>query len=317
MSSESPRWGATSQNLRLIPILPLPGLPTLRYAIGMDPSRDKTLCTANCAARGIGELPNSLFRRIAENPADFLWQNLVRPVKISHESIIVEAELPLDDHTVRVAYKQFRPRNWWKALCAWFRSSRAFDGWQRGRLLMAHGISTARPIFACRGRGWHSPGTSYLATQWIEGSENLHVWGWRLADCPLAFRLRRAAQCAESLGHLIGRMHAACITHRDLKAANLLVVEEGNQVTTWLVDLDGMRAGNNVSPERRASDLARLAVGLTAHAWVSRTICRRFLRAYATEFPPGTIDWKALWRAIVIHSARNVRRKRRRGQQVL
>jgi hypothetical protein len=60
-----------------------------------------------------------------------------------------------------------------------------------------------------------------------------------------------------------------------------------------------------------------LAAGLAAHPWVTRSICGRFLRAYLEEFPQECIDWKPLWRAIARKTAGIIRRKQRRGQQVL
>ena len=73
--------------------------------------------------------------------------------------------------------------------------------------------------------------------------------------------------------------------------------------------------GKKCRLSRFASNLGRLAAGLEAHRWVTRSICRRFLRAYAAEFPPGTIAWKWFWRRIADEAGRIVRRKRRRGKR--
>ena len=56
-------------------------------------------------------------------------------------------------------------------------------------------------------------------------------------------------------------MHAAGAAHRDLKAANLLVVEERGDVIVYLVDLDGLQPGGQVGFQRQARDLARLGGG--------------------------------------------------------
>jgi hypothetical protein len=88
-------------------------------------------------------------------------------------------------------------------------------------------------------------------------------------------------------------------------------------VETWLVDLDGLQIDQRIDLARRARDIARLATGLDAHRWVSRTVCLRFLRAYAAEFPPGTITWKPLWRAVSARATEIIDRKRRRSEQVL
>ena len=110
----------------------------------------------------------------------------------------------------------------------------------KAEFLLSRAIATPRPLLACRPRGWTTCGTSALVTQWIVGAENLHVFGWRIAALPLAARLRLAARCGEALGRLLGRMHALGAAHRNLKAANVLVVEEGGEAVVYLVDLDGL-----------------------------------------------------------------------------
>ena len=278
-------------------------------------------CTVLYAGRdkafGTHGLPQTDLKRLLADPAALLWRNLHRPVKIGHGSLMVEAELPISGVLVHVAYKQYRPRNWWKSLCNGFRRGRAEWAWRLGHDLLARGIPTARPLAMCRPRGPWFFRTSYLATEWIERAENLHLFFWRLAARPIDQRLRSAARCAESLGHLVGRMHASQIAHRDLKGANLLVARRGDRLATYLVDVDGVRFCKRLSPTRRAANLARLAAGIEAHPWVTRTVCRRFLRAYASHFPRGTISWKPLWRRVSARSRHMVRRKRRGGQQVL
>jgi len=276
-----------------------------------------TLRTASGRARGARDLPVPLLEELLRRPEDLLWRHIDRSVKIDHGSLIVEAELPLAGGNLRVAYKRYRARNWWKAFVNRFRRSRARRGWNLGHALIGRRIATARPVAMLEPRGGCRRGQSYLATEWIENAENLHLWGWRLADCENRLRLRLAAICAESLGRLIGRMHATGISNRDLKAANLLVAGRCDRLATYLIDTDGMKIRRRLSASRRAADLARLAVGLQAHAWVSRSVCWRFVRAYVTEFPQGTAAAKPLWRDVVRHGHRIIRRKHRQGERVL
>jgi len=273
-------------------------------------------------AFGVRELSKSELRRLLDDPDALLWKHLDHPVKIDYGSLIVRAELPLDAAPIPVAYKRYCPRNWWKAFCALFRQSRARSAWRLARELEDRGINTARPLVMCEPRQTRFFRTSVLATEWIEAAENLHLYGWRLADRPSRQRLRCAARCAESLGRLIGRMHALQIAHRDLKGANLLVKcqigpDGTDRISTYLIDVDGVCIGKRLSPARRAANLARLAVVLEAHRWVTRSICCRFLRAYASQFPSDTIAWKPLWQDVAVRTRRIIRHQRRRGEEVL
>ncbi|OHB69083.1 MAG: hypothetical protein A2V70_19805 [Planctomycetes bacterium RBG_13_63_9] len=273
-------------------------------------------------AFGVHDLPEAELRRLLEDPEGLLRLNLDRPVKIDHGSLMVEAELSLVRGPVRVAYKQYRPRNRWKAFCGLLRRSRARRAWRLGRELSAHGIATARPLAMCEPHRPGLSGRSYLATLWIPSAVNLHLYGWALADRPLRQRLRSAGRCAESLGRLLGRMHALGIAHRDLKGANLLVRGHHDPtgdgpVRTYLVDVDGVRICRRLRAGRRAANLARLATSTEAHRWLTRSIYCRFVRAYAGQFPAGQVQWKQLWREISSRRRRIVQRKRRRGEEVL
>jgi tRNA A-37 threonylcarbamoyl transferase component Bud32 len=261
-------------------------------------------------------IPEPVRKAIANDPQRIIRSAAALPVKISRETLMLQSELPLGGEVAPVAVKYYCPHTLWKAMTALVRRHKAIRNWAKADFLLARSIATPQPLMACLLRGWASRGASFLVTQWIAG-ENLHLFGWELAKWPPDERLRVAAACAESLGRLIGRLHAAGATHRDLKAANLLVVDNDAGPETWLVDLDGLRIGGPVSFDRRARDIARLAAGLAAHPWVTRSILRRFLRAYAREFPQNAIAWKPFWRAIAVYADQIIRRKRKRGEQVL
>jgi len=268
-------------------------------------------------AHGVVDLPRAELHRVLEDAEALLDRNLDRPVKLGHSKLIVRAELPLAGGPVPVAYARYRYRNRWKAFLGLFRRCRALRGWFFGHALLQREIATPRPIAVCRvRRPWLGP-ESYLATEWVEGAENLHLYGWRLAALSPSDRLRRAARCAESLGRLIGRMHAHQITHGDLKASNLLAVEKGEDIKTYVIDAEDVRIARRLTSAQRAADLARLAASVQAHPWVTRTIVCRFLRAYGREFPRDKVAWKRLWRAVALRSRRVVRRKRRRDEPVL
>ena len=231
-------------------------------------------------------MPESLLRRHRGGPRPADPGRGARPVKIGRESLIVEAELTVGDRSTAGGRQTIPPADALEGPGRDLSTGQGHAELAKAEFLLAHGIATPRPLLACRPRGWATSSTSFLVTEWIAGAENLHLFGWRIAAAAARRAASLAARCAEALGRLIGRMHAAGAAHRDLKAANLLVVEERGDVTVYLVDLDGLQPGGLVGFQRQARDLARLAAGLAAHPWVTRSICRRFLRA-TEELPAG------------------------------
>ncbi len=300
-----------------------------------EKTADTWLRTPAGRAWAAADVDPERLRQLLDDPESLLWRHLDRPVKLSHTSVMVVAEVPTaSGGSIRVAYKQFRPRSAWKAFCGLFRPSRARVSWRRAQRLLERGIATPPPVLWCAPRKDRLRGLSYLATQWIEGAENLHLFGWRLATLTMTRRLREASAVATVVGRLVGQMHAAGIANRDLKAANVLVVkdQQDGQWSAYLVDPDGTRARLLVGRRRRVRDLARLSLGLTAHPWVSKAICARMLKAYAEQFArqtqtaqeqvaqelvsQETVCWKTLWRQVVRCRRRMIRRRHRWSKEV-
>jgi tRNA A-37 threonylcarbamoyl transferase component Bud32 len=130
----------------------------------------------------------------------------------------------------------------------------------------------------------------------------LHAFAERLADSDEAIRRRKARRCAAVLGSLLGRMHGWDVAHRDLKAANLLIVDRDAGLDAYLIDLDGVRLLKRISPRRCARNIARLAASMEAHPWITRTDRLRFLRVYLREATIEATDWKSFWREVAAHS---------------
>ncbi len=98
---------------------------------------------------------------------------------------------------------------------------------------------------------------------------------------------RRWRALLHCLGRTLRALHEADVTHRDLKAPNLVVDADPLRPRVWLVDLDGARI-RSAPPtwRRRARDLGRLdhSVGAT------RTDRLRVLLAYLGGLPRPPVD---------------------------
>lgn len=270
------------------------------------------LVTAHGAAHAIRELALNALAAVLADPQSLIRRNIYRPLKLSHSSVVVEAEVSIGGAPLSVAFKRCRRKTWTKRLAGLFEPSRAWRSWYFGHALRARGITTPRPILVCQPAGiW--PRDSYLATEWVAGALDLHLYGWDLARRSPPERHRRVRQLAESLGRLIGRLHAWNISHRDLKALNLLAVEHANNIECLLIDLDGVRFCRRLTTATRANDLARLAVSLAAHPWVPKTARVRFWRAYAAELSKDNLAQRQFWKQVAVREAKIARRQSRRG----
>lgn len=280
------------------------------------------LRSAGAAASAVADFPGDDLRRLLHDPRRPLVDHLQRPCKLAHRSVVVEGWLARGGEQTHVAYKRVRPKNWWKAVLFWFRRSPALEAWQFGHALLLRGIATARPLAVIERRQWGLRSESYLATQWIEGALNLHLYASRLADRLPDERRRRVRQTAVALGRLVGRMHGWHVSHRDMKACNVLVVERAEGVECSLIDADSVRITRRLPGWLQALNLARLAVSLLAHPWVSRADRLRFFRAYLSELARGDArwrrdDWKPLWRRVARAARKVENRLRRLGRPVV
>ncbi|MGC3971979.1 MAG: hypothetical protein QM775_32950 [Pirellulales bacterium] len=219
-------------------------------------------------------------------------------MKISHGSLVVEAELPLVDRSMHVAVKRLRPKTVWKALAYLFRRGRAPEAWYRGHALLARGISTARPLVVYQPAGGTLFREGFLLTQWLTVRKTctFTAGNWRRAMngfAVVAPSNRPRCSASSSVG---------CTTkvsaHRDLKGNNLLLRERADDVEAFLIDLDGLRQLRRVPFNICVKGLTRLAVSAKLHPWISRTDHLRFLLRYLREMPENRRTWKTWWRAV-------------------
>src|SRR5262249_22883747 len=112
------------------------------------------------------------------------------------------------------------------------------------------------------------------------------------------------------VARVIRAMHDRTVSHRDLKAANILC--SSGQPT--FIDLVGVRVGRVVSFRQRCRELARLNASFLASPSVTFTKRLRFLRTYLAAGPRLPGDWKAWWKEIAIATAAKVEWNRRSGR---
>ncbi len=133
------------------------------------------------------------------------------------------------------------------------------------------------------------------------------------------------------MARTIRGLHQRQLSHRDLKAANILVRRldvppPGPRVTepvgllhepetsVWLIDLVGVELFRKMPHRRKIQNLARLNASFHSRSGLTRTDRLRFLRTYLFDGLRGAGNWKDWWRQINEATERKAARNRRHGR---
>ena len=210
-------------------------------------------------------------------------------------------------------------------LAALFRPTPAMRAYVMGHALRLRGLPTPRPLAVWHRRWLGLPAEGYLLLEKVPDAMELADFVKHLADRPAAEGRRRLSAMIEQLARLVRKLHGWNLSHRDLKAANVLVgpqswghgprglreapADGGDHA--WFVDLVGVRKHRWLGPRRRAQNLARLNASFLGAAGVTHTARLRFLLCYLGR---DRSDWKSWWRQVAGATLAKVRRNRRLGR---
>jgi tRNA A-37 threonylcarbamoyl transferase component Bud32 len=236
-------------------------------------------------------------------------------MKRSPSSAVVAFELPSGSGVPRrVVLKRFAVRSAQGPWLGLVRPTAALRSWLYGHGLHERRLPTPRPLAVFYRYRAGLPREGYLLSEMIEGATELHDWLRRLGTLGARDRTAALRQRADYLARLIRGFHDRGLTHRDLKAANVLTPIDPADHRAWLIDLVGVRRPRHVTPRRRAKNLARLNASFADHPWVTRTQRLRFLATYLEWGLRGKSGWKAWWREIGQATQAKVARNTRRGR---
>src|SRR5262249_4320386 len=148
--------------------------------------------------------------------------------KDSRSSTVMETELPVRGEMRRVIGKRFLATAWSDPFAALCRPTPALRSWRMAQALRLRCLPTPRPLAVLHRRRHGLSYEGYLLAEKVEGARDLHEHLAHLEPLPPAERRARLRRLLDRLGKLVRDLHDRGLSHRDLKAPNLLVAPTGN-----------------------------------------------------------------------------------------
>lgn len=173
-------------------------------------------------AYAVADFPRDLLIRLVECPDLPLRSGPAETIKAGNTALVVRASLPMHAGMTSVAYKRIRRKTALKKLTQAITRNRTLRTFLMGHRFLQHGIETARPLAVIVPSRFDVAAPSWLATEWVDG-ETVADAATRLPQLAPSAQKSFADAAAIALGTLLGKMHAAGITHRDLKSQNLML----------------------------------------------------------------------------------------------
>jgi tRNA A-37 threonylcarbamoyl transferase component Bud32 len=255
-------------------------------------------------------------------------------LKDSRSSTVLAIDVPTPGGPRAMIYKRFRVTKWHDPWTNALRRSPALRSWASGHGLRDRGLPTPRPwlVLHRRRRGLLHEG--YLLCEKVEHSSHLHDSLAQLAALAPPDRHQRKWELIDHLARLVRQLHECRLSHRDLKAANILVSSEfrgpsselnlrNSELGTrnselwpelWLIDLVGIRRERRLTRARIVQNLARLHASFRGTPLVTCTDKLRFLRMYLNWAIAGRSNWKGWWNDVAAATRAKMVRNAKRGR---
>jgi tRNA A-37 threonylcarbamoyl transferase component Bud32 len=295
--------------------------------------------SAGVAGHAVADLDTAALGPLLADPDEPFRRPGVKLLKDSPSSTVAELNLSVGGVVQRVIYKRFRLKSRGKPWLGWLRTTPAVRSWILGHGLRERCLPTARPLAVLHRRVCGLPREGYLVTAKIADAVDLHQYLNDLHALPDAKR-RVSLRCRiDQVARLVRELHRCRLSHRDLKAANILVDNSCNHEVfsdaaqerplpgrfyeaslkeplpgIWLIDLVGMNAPRRLRRGRLVQNLARLNASVGGSPALTRADKLRFLRVYMQWGLCGNARWKDWWRAIERATLLKVERNRRNGR---
>jgi tRNA A-37 threonylcarbamoyl transferase component Bud32 len=271
------------------------------------------------AVRGhaVVDLPAGIRAQILDDPDSLFRQPGVKILKDSRTSKVAEVCLETADGPREAVLKRVNVRNWFEPIKNRLRPSAALRSWVSGHALRDRWLPTPRPLAMVQVPRLGLPATGYLLVEKVPDAIGLAEAVAGLASRSDAERRQLLRAWSDRLARMVRTMHDRAVSHRDLKAANILLKDaaaDPEAAIPVLIDLVGVRVGRRVSFRQRCRELARINASFLNSPLITRGERLRFLLAYLAAGERPTVGWKAWWKEIRRATRAKIAKNRRTGR---
>jgi tRNA A-37 threonylcarbamoyl transferase component Bud32 len=261
----------------------------------------------------VRDLDRDQLAALLANPDEVFEREGVTLIKDSPSSTVTELTVIVDGARRQAIFKRFRITTWRDPWLALVRPTGALRSWIMGQGLRERCLPTPRPLAVFHRLDHGRPAEGYLLVEKVETARDVKRFVAELQQRGVAERRRVLRDAVEQLAVLIRELHHCQLSHRDLKAANILVT--GSAEFT-LIDLVGVRRHRRLGQVRRMHNLTRLHVSFHRDPAISRTDKLRFLRVYLQWGLFGRKRWKEWWRQVEQATLKKLDRNKRVGRPI-
>lgn len=297
----------------------------------------RRLEAAHVAGHAVTDLDGDLAASLVADPDAPFRRTDAAVLKDSPTSTVVEFTALVNGRPTPLVYKRFAVKKTSTPLSSLVRKPPALRSWQQGQGFRERGLPTARPLLVLHRRRHGLCYEGYLLTEKLEHARHLHDLLDELRNLDPEQRRRALRGRIELAAQAVRELHQRQLSHRDLKANNiLLTTEDGHSAEkgtgpvpfsgpslmpvtlqgAWFLDLVGVSVHDRLPRRCRLHNLARLNASFHDRPELSRTDRLRFLRTYLQWGLFGKQGWKDWWKAVAAATDAKLERNERLGRKV-
>jgi len=244
------------------------------------------------------------WQQLLRQPEKLLYGDDVEVVKESASVRVIRRIITIGDKQVDVHIKQARRKKKINAILDCLRPSRAVSAFRLGQMFLTRRIPTPLPMAALEKRIGPFLLDSILITETLDSPSLQRFMTCNLTTQPAKSTKRPEwEKCIyrtmEILGKSLQYMHDMGFTHRDLKATNMIVFIDSDQIPEIaFLDLDAVSKEFRVTLRQRYKGLTRVFVALQQCHTLTHAGFMRLLMAYMRRPGCGELYYKPYWRLI-------------------